>query len=125
MDNVYYDEEYAVIPEGTVLPLTVDRCLNARVVKEGQEFIARTPFNFVTREKYIVLPIGVQIAGKVHKVQRPTRFIKNGYFWLLTSNVLDDKKLWLICPKCKNFPLITPKIDNELKEISINQLIFN
>ena len=35
------------------------------------------------------------------------------------SNVLDDKKLWLICPKCKNFPLITPKIDNELKEISI------
>ena len=36
------------------------------------------------------------------------------------SNVLDDKKLWLICPKCKNFPLITPKIDNELKEISIN-----
>ena len=36
------------------------------------------------------------------------------------SNILDDKKLWLICPKCKNFPLITPKIDNVLKEISIN-----
>ena len=35
------------------------------------------------------------------------------------SNILDDKKLWLICPKCKNFPLITPKIDNELKEIGI------
>ncbi|MBR2069087.1 MAG: S-layer homology domain-containing protein [Candidatus Gastranaerophilales bacterium] len=91
LDNVYYDEEYAVIPEGTVLPLTVDKCLNARVVKEGETFVARTPFNFVTREKYIVLPVGVQIAGKVHKVQRPTRFIKNGYFWLTTSNVLDDK----------------------------------
>ena len=35
------------------------------------------------------------------------------------SNILDDKKLWLICPKCKNFPLVTPKIDNELKEISV------
>ncbi len=91
LDNVYYDEEYAVIPEGTVLPLTVDRCLNAKVVKEGETFIARTPFNFVTREKYVVIPIGVQITGKVHKVQRPTRLIKNGYFWLTTSNVLDDK----------------------------------
>ena len=35
------------------------------------------------------------------------------------SNILDDKKLWLICPKCKNFPLITPKVDNKSKEISI------
>ena len=91
LDNVYYDEEYAVIPEGTIVPLTVDKCLNAKKVKVGETFIARTPFNFVTREKYIVLPIGVQIAGRVHKVQRPTRFIKNGYFWLTTSNVIDDK----------------------------------
>ena len=36
------------------------------------------------------------------------------------SNILDDKKLWLICPKCKNFPLITLKMDNESKEIYIN-----
>jgi hypothetical protein len=36
------------------------------------------------------------------------------------SNILDDKKFWLICPKCKNFPLITPKLDNESKEVSIS-----
>ena len=36
------------------------------------------------------------------------------------TNILDDKKLWLICPKCKNFPLITPKLDNESKDVSIN-----
>ena len=35
------------------------------------------------------------------------------------TNILDDKKFWLICPKCKNFPLITPIIDKESKEISI------
>ena len=32
---------------------------------------------------------------------------------------LDDKKLWLICPKCKNFPLITIKLNNESKELYI------
>ena len=91
LDNVYYDEEYAVIPEGTVLPLTINECLNAKKVKEGQKFIARTPFNFVTREKYLIIPIGVQIDGTVTKVRRPLRFVKNGYMALTTSNILDDK----------------------------------
>jgi hypothetical protein len=36
------------------------------------------------------------------------------------SYVLDNKKFWLICPKCKCFPLITLKIDNVLKEIYLN-----
>ncbi|MBQ7287844.1 MAG: S-layer homology domain-containing protein [Candidatus Gastranaerophilales bacterium] len=91
LDNVYYDEEYAVIPEGTILPLTVQKCINTKTAKEGETFIARTPFNFVTREKYVVIPIGVQIDGKVHKVERPHRFIQNGYMALTTSNILDDK----------------------------------
>ncbi len=91
LDNVYYDEEYAVIPKGTVLPLTVDRCINAKKNKEGEPFVARAPFNFVTREKYVVIPVGVQIDGKIQKVTRPFRFIKNGYFALTTSNVIDNK----------------------------------
>jgi len=35
------------------------------------------------------------------------------------SYVLDNKKFWLICPKCKNFPLITLKLNNETKEVFI------
>ena len=93
LDNVYYDEEYAVIPEGTVIPLTINKCLNAKKVKEGEKFIARTPFNFVTREKYVVLPIGVQIDGTVHKVVRPFRFVNNGYMALRTQNIIDGKGL--------------------------------
>ena len=90
LDNVYYDEEYAVIPKGTIIPLTINKCLNAKNVQEGETFIARTPFNFVTREKYVVLPIGVQINGKVHKVKRPHRFFQNGYMALTTSNVVNE-----------------------------------
>lgn len=91
LDNVYYDEEYAVIPEGTILPLTVQKCINTKTAKEGETFIARTPYNFVTREKYVVIPIGINIDGKVHKVERPHRFFQNGYMALTTSNILDDK----------------------------------
>ena len=91
LDNVYYDEDYAIIPEGTILPLTVDRCLNAKVVKEATPFVARAPFNFVTREKYVLIPVGVKIDGKVIKVTRPTRLIKNAYMALQTTNVTDNK----------------------------------
>ena len=92
LDNVYYDEEYAVIPEGTILPLTVQKCINTKTAKEGETFVAKTPYNFVTREKYVVLPIGVDIDGKVHKVERPHRFFQNGYMALTTSNVLTEVK---------------------------------
>ena len=34
--------------------------------------------------------------------------------------VLDNKKFWLICPKCKSFPLINLKIDNVSKEIYLH-----
>lgn len=91
LDNVYYDEEYAVIPEGTVLPLSISECINAKKAKEGEQFIARAPYNFVTREKYVVIPVGVQVNGYVHKVQRPLRFVRNGYMALRTDNIIDDK----------------------------------
>lgn len=35
------------------------------------------------------------------------------------ENILDDKHIWLICPRCKNFPSITPKINSDLKDGSI------
>ena len=36
------------------------------------------------------------------------------------DNTLDDKHIWLICPKCKNIPNITPKIDKDIKEGTID-----
>ena len=37
----------------------------------------------------------------------------------IDTYILDNKKLWLICPKCKNIPLLTLKLDNESKDIYI------
>ena len=36
------------------------------------------------------------------------------------ENILDDKYIWLICPKCKNIPNITPKIDKDIQEGTID-----
>ena len=71
--------------------MTVDKCLNAKKVQEGETFVARAPFNYVTREKYVVVPVGVQVDGKVHKVKRPLRFFKNAYMALTMSNVINNK----------------------------------
>ena len=37
----------------------------------------------------------------------------------IESYILDNKKLWLICPKCKDIPLLTLKLDNESKDVCI------
>ena len=37
----------------------------------------------------------------------------------IDTYILDNKKLWLICPKCKSIPLLTLKLDNESKDIYI------
>ena len=36
------------------------------------------------------------------------------------NNTLDDKYIWLICPKCKNIPCITPKIGKDQSEGTID-----
>ncbi len=92
LDNVYYDEDYAVIPEGTILPMVIDTCLNSKTTKEGETFTVRTPVNFVSREKYIVVPIGVQMEGRVHKVTRPHKFRNNGYMAITTTRMIDAKQ---------------------------------
>ncbi len=91
LDNVYYDEDYAVIPEGTILPMTIDTCMNTNKVQEGQEFVAKAPYNFVTREKLIVVPVGLAVSGKVHKVTRPHKFLTNGSMALTISDVVNDR----------------------------------
>ena len=36
------------------------------------------------------------------------------------NNVLDKNKKWLICPTCRNFPLITPFFENSTAYVQIN-----
>ncbi len=48
----------AIIPAGTVLPLGVMDCVWSKEAKVGDEFIARTLVNFVTKDKVLLIPIG-------------------------------------------------------------------
>lgn len=89
IENAYFDGDEAIIPAGTILPLGVMECINVQQAKVGDPFVARALVNFVNKDRILLIPIGKQFSGKVVKVQKPLRFIRNAYIALQTEAILD------------------------------------
>ena len=80
----------AIIPAGTVLPLGVMDCVWSKEAKVGDEFIARTLVNFVTKDKVLLIPIGKEIKGTIQKAKKGTTLIKNAQMVFQTQTLLDE-----------------------------------
>ncbi len=90
LENAYLDGDMAIIPAGTVLPLGVMDCVWSKEAKVGDEFIARTLVNFVTKDKILLIPIGKEIKGTIQKAKKGTTLIKNAQMVFQTQTLLDD-----------------------------------
>lgn len=90
LENAYLDGNMAIIPAGTVLPLGVMDCVWSKEAKVGDEFIARTLVNFVTKDKVLLIPIGKEIKGTIQKAKKGTTLIKNAQMVFQTQTLLDD-----------------------------------
>ena len=89
VENAYFDGDEIVIPAGTILPLGVMECINVQKAKVGDPFVARALVNFVNKDRLLLIPIGKQFSGKIVKVEKPLRFIRNAYIALQTEYILD------------------------------------
>ena len=90
LENAYLDGNMAIIPAGTVLPLGVMDCVWSKEAKVGDEFIARTLVNFVTKDKVLLIPIGKEIKGTIQKAKKGTTLIKNAQMVFQTQTLLDE-----------------------------------
>ena len=89
LENAYLDGNIAIIPAGTVLPLGVMDCVWSKEAKVGDEFIARTLVNFVTKDKVLLIPIGREFKGTIQKAKKGTTLIKNAQMVFQTETLLD------------------------------------
>ena len=87
LDNVTVDGNIATIPAGTLLPISVVGDLSTQKNVAGQEFLSKTPDNFVTRENYLLLQKNNPIAGRILGVKKGILFIRNGKFNLETKTI--------------------------------------
>lgn len=91
VESAYLDGDTAIIPAGTVLPLGVMDCIWSKDAKVGDEFIARTLVNFVTKDKVLLIPIGKEIKGTIQKAKKGTTMFKNAQMVFQTQTLLDGE----------------------------------
>lgn len=89
LENAYLDGNVAILPAGTVIPLGVMDCLWSKEAKAGDEFIARTLVNLVTKDKILLIPIGREFKGTIQKARKGTTLVKNAQIVFQTETMLD------------------------------------
>ncbi len=94
VDSAIVDGNIAVIPAGTVLPVVMRSCISSQKSKLGEVFVTKTPKNFVTKERYLLIVEDTPIAGQLIDVKVARYFIRNGKLCLETKTIkVNDKQV--------------------------------
>jgi len=80
-------DNIATIPAGTVIPVVVCDSLSSQSSKLGSVFLSKTPKNFVTKEKYLLIVENSPIYGQVLDIKIGRYFIRNGCLVLETKSI--------------------------------------
>jgi len=75
------------IPAGTVLTIKMNEFLSTQKTPTGHLFISKTPDNYVSKDKYLLLEKGDKVLGQVLEVKKAKWFIRNGKLVLETKNI--------------------------------------
>lgn len=75
------------IPAGTIIGIKINEYLSTQKTKTGQLFISKTPNNYISKEKYLLLEKDDKILGQALEVKKAKWFIRNGKIVLETKNI--------------------------------------
>lgn len=87
IDDATVEGNIATIPAGTLLPVVSADKYSTQTNISGQEFIAKTPDNLVTKQNYLLIKKDDYISGRMLDVKKGIWFIRNGKFNLETKNI--------------------------------------
>ena len=78
VDNVKVQGSIGIIPAGTIFPIKLETVLGSAISNVADTYTAKTPTNYVTREKYLLISEGSDLKGQVKYVQRGKLFKQQG-----------------------------------------------
>lgn len=87
IDNAVVEGNIATIPAGTILPVSSAGEYSTLTNVAGQEFLAKTPDNLVTKQNYLMFKKDDYISGRMLDVKKGILFIRNGRFNLETQTI--------------------------------------
>ena len=87
IENSQVNGSMGIIPEGTVVPIKLNRGFSTQYSVKGEDFSALADQNYVTRDKYILIYKGTQFRGAVTEIQKGKWFVRNGVLKLGTNTL--------------------------------------
>lgn len=90
LENVTIEGNIATIPAGTLIPVEIVQPFSTQTSTAGQVFLAKTPDNIVSKEKYLLLKKDNPIAGRILDLKKGIPVISNGRFNLETKTIKTD-----------------------------------
>ena len=78
VDNVKVQGSIGIIPAGTIFPIKLETVVGSEISNTTDIFTAKTPKNYVTKEKYLLIAEGSDLKGKIKYVQRGKLFKQHG-----------------------------------------------
>lgn len=110
IENTEKSGKIVTIPAGTILYIKMNEALSSQETKTGQLFLSKTPDNYITKEKYLLLNKDDKILGQVIESKKAKFFLRNGKLVLETRTIktqnnqtADFESIAIIEPKFKGF----------------------
>lgn len=75
------------IPAGTIVTIKMNEFLSTQKTKTGQLFLSKTPDNYVSVDKYLLIEKGDKILGQVLEAKKARWFLSNGKLCLETKTI--------------------------------------
>lgn len=88
IENAIVQGAVGTIPAGSIVPIRVANVLGSQISKNGDQFIAKTPQNFITKDKYILIYKGTDVKGQVCQAKPGRLFVRNGILTLSTDTMV-------------------------------------
>ena len=78
VDNVKVQGSIGIVPAGTIFPIKLETVVGSKISSVSDIYTAKTPQNYVTKEKYLLISENSDMKGQVKYVQKGKLFRNQG-----------------------------------------------
>jgi hypothetical protein len=78
VNGVVINGNVGTIPAGAILPVAMRTYVSSQTSRTGENYTATVPYNYITKEKYVLIAKNASLKGQLADVRPGKWFVRNG-----------------------------------------------